>query len=64
MGACFYCFNAVVAGLSKADAKPDPDVKGPGFGMWPTCLWPNSVSDYSSLLRKYNTIMTIHTYVP
>ncbi|XP_064394361.1 Friend leukemia integration 1 transcription factor-like [Halichondria panicea] len=43
--------KSAVAGLSKADAKPDPDVKVPGFGMWPTCLWPNSVSDYSSLLR-------------
>lgn len=49
------CFNAVVAGLSNTETNPNPDVKGPGFGVWPTCLWPNTVSDY---LRKspQNTI--------
>lgn len=38
-----------VSGLSKVAESP---VKGPGLGVWPTCLWPNSLADYASLLRK------------
>ncbi len=39
--------NAAIVGLSNAEANSNTDVKGAGFGVWPTCLWPsNTVSDY------------------
>ncbi len=55
------CFIAVVTGLSSNTEANHADVKGPGFGVWPACLWPNSVSDY---LRKCTHSLHYHVKKP